>query len=475
MSRTTVADTEGSAPPSPTGHDHASRGTKAIVAAFCANLGIAVAKFIGFLFTGSGSMLAESVHSVVDTGDQALLMLGGRRARKKADEQHPFGYGRERFFWAFMVAVVLFTLGGAFAVADGIDKLLHPHELERMWWAIGILGVAMVLEGLSFRTALLESRKQRREGVRLWRYIRNAKAPEVPVVLLEDAAALAGLVIAMAAVVVSHVTGDSHWDGYGTIAIGGLLGIVAVVLATEMKSLLIGESASANQREAIGAALHIEPAVVRVIHVRTEHLGPEELLVGAKVEFLHDLTLPEVAEAVNRVEANVRANVPEARVMYIEPDVSRDRIAPPLVPEHTGTSPDDPTPPPTPRAVAPPPAPVVEERESGEDRATLEDGEPEHDHDVARLEAARQAAVAEADRGSPPPEEPADQQRREPWPPREEATGPSERADASADLDELLKPQQMPTRGSGARRRRRQAEEPTQTVARIDPPDLPDS
>lgn len=434
MPRTTdAADhaTPAKSPSVPTAHDHSSRGTKAILAAFCANLGIAVAKFVGFLFTGSGSMLAESVHSVVDTGDQALLMLGGRRARKKADEQHPFGYGRERFFWAFMVAVVLFTLGGAFAIADGVEKILHPHELDRMWWAIGILAAAMVLEGLSFRTAVLEARKQRGPGMRLWRYIRNAKAPEVPVVLLEDFAALLGLVFAMAAVVVSHVTGNSRWDGYGTVAIGALLGAVAVVLATEMKSLLIGESASPNQREAIAAALDIEPAVVRVIHVRTEHLGPEELLVGAKVEFLHDLTLPEVAEAVNRVEANVRANVPEARVMYIEPDVSRDLLPPPLVPEHTGAAPADLTPPPPPRLTT-----HVPQAETAAARVA---------EDARKLDAvlAEVAAVA--------------------------GTG----AASSIDLDELLRPQQIPTQGTGARRRRRQADEPTQTVARVDPPEIP--
>lgn len=318
---------------------HDGHGMRAIVAAFCANLGIAAAKFIGFAFTGSGSMLAEGVHSVADTGNQLLLLLGRRRSHKKANEEHPFGYGRERFFWAFIVAVVLFTLGAAFAVLDGIEKLRNPHEVDKLWWAVGILVVAMVMEASSFTTAFRQARKVRRPGVSLWRYIRNAKAPEVPVVLLEDTAALAGLVVALAAVLLSHFTGDPHWDAYGTLTIGALLAVVAIVLATEMKSLLIGEAASPHQREAIRAALLVEPVVLRIIHLRTEHLGPEELLVAAKVEFLHDLTLPEVAEAVNRVEANVRANVPQARVMYIEPDVSRDRLPPPLIEEHTGISP----------------------------------------------------------------------------------------------------------------------------------------
>jgi cation diffusion facilitator family transporter len=320
------------------GTNEGGHGTKAIVAAFLANLGIAAAKFVGFAFTRSASMLAEGVHSAADTGNQLLLLFGGRRSRREADADHPFGYGRERYFWAFMVAIVLFTLGATFAIYDGIQKLKHPHTLEKAQWAYGILGVAVLLEGLSFRTALRESRKARPEGVGLWRFIRNAKAPEIPVVILEDLAALTGLLIALAAVVVSEATHNPRWDAYGTIAIGGLLGVVALVLASEMKSLLIGESASDHVQESIAAALEIEPAVMRLIHLRTQHLGPEELLVAAKVEFLHHLTLPEVAEAVDRVEANVRAQVPEAKVMYIEPDVAREFVASPLVAEHTGLS-----------------------------------------------------------------------------------------------------------------------------------------
>jgi cation diffusion facilitator family transporter len=311
-------------------------GTRAIVAAFLANLGIAIAKFAGFAFTGSGSMLAEGVHSVADTGNQLLLLFGGRKARREADPEHPFGYGRERYFWAFMVAVVLFTLGAAFAVFDGIEKLRHPHQLDAAQWAYAILGVAVVLEGFSFRTAMQEAKTAMGPRTRLWRFIRSAKAPEVPVVLLEDTAALTGLVVALAAVVASQLTHDPKWDAIGTITIGGLLGIVAVVLASEMKSLLIGESATKHVQEAIRGALEIEPSVVRVIHLRTEHRGPDELLVAAKVEFLHSMTLPEVAEAVDRVEANVRANVPAAKVMYIEPDVSRDKVAAPMVSETAG-------------------------------------------------------------------------------------------------------------------------------------------
>ncbi len=300
-------------------------GTKAILAAFAANLGIAVAKFVGFVFTGSGSMLAEGVHSLADTGNQGLLLFGGKRSQREATDEHPFGYGRERYFYAFVVAIVLFTLGAGFAIYDGISKWRDPHELEGLWWAVAILGVAVVLESFSFRTALRESRSQREPGQSLVQFIHRAKAPEIPVVLLEDFAALCGLCIALLAVILSHATGNPRWDALGTVLIGVLLGLVAAVLAVEMKSLLIGESASGTQQDAIRAALVADDAVLRLIHVRTEHLGPEELLVGAKLEFRHDLTLPEVADAIDRVEVLVRADVPAARVLYIEPDISRDQ------------------------------------------------------------------------------------------------------------------------------------------------------
>jgi cation diffusion facilitator family transporter len=297
-------------------------GTRAIVAAFFANLGIAVAKFIGFVFTGSASMLAESIHSVADTGNQGLLLLGGRRARKAPDEEHPFGYGRERYFWAFVVALVLFSLGSLFAIFEGIEKIRHPHELESIEWAIGILLVAIVLEAFSFRTAVKESNTAR-GSIPLRQFIRRAKAPELPVVLLEDFGAMVGLVLAMAAVVVSKATGDAVWDGVGTLSIGILLGIIAIVLAVEMKSLLIGEGATAADLRAIEAAILASPGAERIIHLRTQHLGPEELLVGAKVQFRPGLTVAELAEAIDDVEQRVREVVPIARPFYVEPGIYR--------------------------------------------------------------------------------------------------------------------------------------------------------
>ncbi|MFL6206708.1 MAG: cation diffusion facilitator family transporter [Acidimicrobiales bacterium] len=299
------------------GGDHSAR---AVVAALLANLGIAASKLVGFLVTGSASMLAEAIHSVADSGNQGLLLLGGHRARRDADDTHPFGYGRERYFWAFIVALVLFSLGGGFAIFEGIEKILHPHELESVGVAIAILLFALGLEGYSFRTAVIESNKVR-EDASWWQFIRRSRNPELPVVLLEDLAALTGLVIALGALTLSVVTDDPRYDGIGTLMIGLLLTAVAIVLAVEMKSLLLGETAQPAVQEAIRTGIEREPAVERLIHLRTQHIGPDELLIGAKVAFADGLSMQELAEAVNRVEANVREAVPEARVMYVEPDV----------------------------------------------------------------------------------------------------------------------------------------------------------
>jgi cation diffusion facilitator family transporter len=303
----------------------ASGGKRAIVAAFLANLGIAIAKFVGFAITGASSMLSEAIHSLADTGNQGLLLLGDRRSARVADEEHPFGYGRERYFWAFVVAVVLFTLGSMFAIYEGIHKIQHPEPLESPAVAIVILGVAAVLEGFSFRTAVHESRELKGDAT-WWRFLRTAKVPEFPVVLLEDAGALVGLAVALTAVVLNIVTGDSVYDGIGSVIIGGILGVIAVFLCIEMKSLLIGESASPADRDRILGALASSPDVRRVIHSRTEHLGPEEILLAAKVEFSDDLDVPGLAAAIDRVEAAVRAAVPSVRLIYIEPDVFRDPV-----------------------------------------------------------------------------------------------------------------------------------------------------
>jgi cation diffusion facilitator family transporter len=301
-------------------------GTRAVIAALLANAGIALAKFVGFLITGSGSMLAESVHSVADSGNQALLLLGGKRARKAPTDEHPFGYGRERYFWAFVVAIILFSVGGMFATYEGIEKIRHPHELDSVSVAIAILVVAIILESFSFRTAITESRKVKEPRVGWWSFIRRSKNPELPVVLLEDLAALVGLVVALAAVSIAHVTDEPVWDGVGTLVIGLLLIVVAVILGIEMQGLLIGESASATDQRNIVAAMEADPSVRRLIHMRTQHIGPDELLVGAKIELMPDLSAAETAAAVDRIETGVRRAVPIARIMYLEPDVFRTRV-----------------------------------------------------------------------------------------------------------------------------------------------------
>jgi cation diffusion facilitator family transporter len=299
---------------------------KAILAAFFANAAIAVAKFFGFLVTGASSMLAESVHSVADSTNQGLLLLGGSRARRVATPEHPFGYGRERYFWSFVVALVIFTLGSLFALYEGFEKLRHPHELESVGVAVAILVVAIGFETWSLGTAIRESRRSK-GSQSWWSFIRHSKSPELPVVLLEDIGAMAGLVFALMGVGLAEVTGNPRWDAAGTLVIGVLLGVIAVVLIVEMKSLLLGEGASPATVATIRRTMEEQPSVRRVIHMRTQHLGPEELLVGAKVELDPALTGAGLASAIDSVESAVRAQVPEARVMYLEPDVAQEPAA----------------------------------------------------------------------------------------------------------------------------------------------------
>lgn len=295
---------------------------KAVFAALASNFGIAVTKFVAFLFTGSSSMLAESVHSLADTGNQGLLLLGGRRAKRDRDRTHQFGYGAERYFFAFVVSLVLFSAGGIFALFEGVDKLRHPHHVDDPWVAIGVLLVAIVLEGLSFRTARAESIPLK--GNHSWiEFVRRTKNPELPVVLLEDSAALIGLVFALIGVGLAALTGNGRWDGAGTVAIGVLLVAVAVTLAIETKSLLIGESAAADVEQSIIDALLAGPEVERVIHLRTLHLGPDEILVAAKIAVAHDNTATMVARGIDAAEQRVRAAVQLETVIYLEPDLDR--------------------------------------------------------------------------------------------------------------------------------------------------------
>lgn len=296
---------------------------KAIIAAFFANLGIAVAKFVGFLITRSAGLLAESGHSLADTGNQALLMLGSKRGKRPADRAHPFGYGSERYFWAFVVALVLFSMGGLFALYEGIEKLRHPHRVDNAAVAFVILAIAICLETFSLRTAVKEAKPLRAQGTSWVQFIRTSKAPELPVVLLEDVGAEVGLAFAMVGLFLAEATGNPRWDAVGSVAIGLLLVVIALVLAAEMKPLLIGEAASDSDVAMITAALQSSANVNSVIHLRTVHLGPDDLLVAAKVDFEHSLTVEQLAEAIDRAEAALRNAVPKTTSIYIEPDIRR--------------------------------------------------------------------------------------------------------------------------------------------------------
>ena len=330
---------------------------KAVIAALLANLGIAIVKFVAFLITGSASMLAESVHSVADTGNEVLLLVGRGRSDRPRTSEHPFGFGRERYFYSFVVAVMLFTVGAAFSVYDGIHKMLDPEPVHDPGIALGVLAVAAVLESLSLRTGVHEANAVR--GGRAWpTFIRRAKAPELPVVLLEDMAALIGLGFAFTGVSLAWGTGDGIWDGAGSLAIGLLLACAAAILAVETKSLLIGESAGAEVERQVVAAIEDGPEVEQVIHLRTVHVGPDSLLVAAKIAVRPTDTAAQIAAAINVVEARIRAAVPIAQTIYLEPDIYHESLiddADPSIQAAQTTRPT-PTSTPTPR---PDPAPLT--------------------------------------------------------------------------------------------------------------------
>lgn len=295
---------------------------RAIIAALLANVGIAITKFIAAAFSGSASMFAEGIHSVADSGNQLLLIIGGRRSRRAATATHPFGYGRSRYIYAFMVSIVLFSVGGMFSIVEGVSKLQHPHELENAWLPLLVLGIAIVLESFSLRTAILESNKVRGNAT-LVQFIRRAKSPELPVVLLEDLAALVGLVFAFAGISLSLITSNPIFDAYGTIAIGALLVAVAFILGAETSSLLVGEGATADDTRLIRDALEVVVGKGGVIHMKTLYLGPDELMLGAKIAIEKNATGADIAETIDAAEESVRNAVPATRVIYLEPDLKR--------------------------------------------------------------------------------------------------------------------------------------------------------
>ena len=296
--------------------------TRAIIAALLANIGIAITKFIAAAFSGSASMFAEGIHSLADSGNQILLIIGGKRAKRDATAMHPFGYGRSRYIYAFMVSIVLFSVGGLFSILEGVEKLQHPHELEMVWLPLVVLGAAIIMESLSLRTAVIEANHVR-HGQSWIQFIRHAKSPELPVILLEDLAALIGLVLAFGGVGLTVLTGDATWDAIGTLAIGVLLVLVAIILGRETSSLLVGEGANAGDTQKIRGSLEATAGVESVIHMKTLYLGPDELMVAAKIAVKTSASAQDIADVINAAETSIREAVPAARVIYLEPDIAR--------------------------------------------------------------------------------------------------------------------------------------------------------
>lgn len=299
-------------------------GTKAVIAALLANTGIAISKFVAFVITGSTSMLSEAIHSVADAFNQILLLIGGKRSRRVADEKYQFGYGRVRYVYGFMVAIVLFMVGGIYSFYEGLHKWNHPEPVKDFWIAIIVLLVAIVLESLSFRTAIIETNKVR--GDRSFaKFVKDARQPELPVILLEDFGALVGLNFALIGVSAAVITGDGRWDGLGAMAIGSLLIIIAIILVREMAGMLVGEGALPEEYDAVHAALTSAPLVDRVIHLRTLHVGPDALLVGAKIAITQTDSAEEIAKGIDEAERLLRIAVPSAQYVFLEPDLDRNK------------------------------------------------------------------------------------------------------------------------------------------------------
>lgn len=297
-------------------------GTKAVIAALLANSGIAVSKFVAFAITGSTSMLSEAIHSVADALNQVLLLIGGKRSKRVADDKYQFGYGRVRYVYGFMVAIVLFMVGGLYSLYEGWHKWNHPEPVNNHWIAIGVLTIAIILESLSFRTAIQETNKVR--GKRSFaKFVRDARQPELPVILLEDFGALLGLVFALFGVSFAAITGDGRWDGMGAMAIGTLLIIIAIILIREMSAMLVGEGALPEEYDAVKAALESAPLVERVINLRTLHVGPDALLVGAKIAIRRCDTAQDIAQGIDEAERLLRLAVPSAQYVFLEPDLDR--------------------------------------------------------------------------------------------------------------------------------------------------------
>jgi len=297
----------------------AAASLRVIFTAIVANLSIAAAKFVAAAFTGSAAMLSEGIHSVADTGNQALLLVGDRLSRRPADEAHPFGYGRELYFWSLVVAMVLFGVGGGLSVYEGIAHLKHPAERGRDIWNYAVLAISFAAEGMSFTVAFREFNRRRRGDRSLWRSFLDSKDPRVFVPLAEDTAALLGLTIAFLGVSLSHWLGRPEIDAASSIVIGLLLGVVAVVLAGETRSLLVGEPASEHIVGCIRDAAAADPAVVQVERILTIHSSPDEIFLALIVRFRDGQTVAELARAVDELKRRISAADPRITRMFVEP------------------------------------------------------------------------------------------------------------------------------------------------------------
>ena len=299
---------------------HGGDSSKVIFVALIANLGIALAKFVGAFFTGSASMLAEAIHSLVDSTNQVLLLVGAKKSKKPPTERHPMGFGREAFFWSFIVAVMLFSLGGLFAIYEGVHKLTDHSELTSPQIGLGILLFSIALETYSFYACIKEVQRQNRFGS-LWKWLRQTTASELLVVFTEDAAALAGLIIATVCLCLAWITGNPTWDAAGSIFVGVVLVIVAIFLAAEIKSLIIGEAPAEDLRPAFEAELvkHIPGGkVLRFIGLQ---MGADETLVSLKISTGDVYETSQLISRINAFEAAMRLKFPQIRWQFVEPDV----------------------------------------------------------------------------------------------------------------------------------------------------------
>lgn len=317
---------------------------KVVVAALVGNLGIAACKFFAVAMTSSSATLAEAVHSLADTGNQALLLVGMVLARRGSSDVYAFGRAAERYFWPFVVALVLFSVGGAFAIYEGVHKLMAPSRASgSAWWSIVVLGASLLIEAASFSVACKEFRKASgRRGVA--HVILHGKDPTIPLVLMEDTSAMVGLVIALGAVAVSAATGARAFDALGSILIGIMLCVTASVLAVQTHSLLIGESATPEMRTSVLRAAQQTPGVERVTQMLTLHLGPDEVLGALKVAFKADLTVDQIEQTTNEMERQIRANVPVMKRLFIEVDAHGDMRGIPAEPVSAASrEPDEPS------------------------------------------------------------------------------------------------------------------------------------